>query len=371
MIVMLAMCLTGAPTAFASPARTGLLCNGKWRIATSELVRQFISFSGVAGVTPSLAWAVGERRLGPHGIRPVIERWDGTTWTVVRSAKVGKLTQVFGVAAADVTHAWAVGAANAGLHWKPYVEQFDGVSWSAAPVQSPGPRDSSLFGTVAISDDDAWSVGSRTRRTQGRSEALVERWNGTEWRIVRTPRVPHSDDTVLRSVSAVNSGDAWAVGSAEQDVVRGSRPLVEHWDGASWTIVPTPELDATSEFVSVVARASNDVWAVGDLRDQESPLAEHWDGSRWNVVKVRHAGRTASLRGVTATSANVYAVGFHQGLNPLVERWDGKSFVRVQMPRSGRQHADSLVSVDTDGETVWGVGARNGQRAHPLVDYVC
>jgi hypothetical protein len=302
----------------------------------------------------------------------VIERWDGTAWTIVPTAKLGAVTSLFGVAAVDPSHAWAVGTRGQG-HGKPLVEQFDGVSWTIASVQTPGLGDSALTGVAAVSDDDAWSVGYRSRRTTGNPEALVEHSSGTDWTIVGTPRVPHSDYTQLSSVSAVSSTDVWAVGISQQHPRRGPRPLVEHWDGTSWSIVPTPDPGAGSAFYSVAARASDDVWAVGYiLRNTGLPLAEHWDGSRWNIVKVDHPGMRVALTGVTATSTDVYASGVHQGHVPLVLRWDGTSFERVSMPRpGGRLGASALWALGTDGSTVWGAGLHVGHGSHPLVEYVC
>jgi hypothetical protein len=253
------------------------------------------------------------------------------------------------------------------------VEQYDGVSWALVSTPGPGPGSSSLSGIDAIADNDVWSVGYRTRRRTDQEEAFVEHWNGTQWSIVTTPRLPHSFVTFLSSVSGVASNDVWAVGMSEQHAGLGARPLIEHWNGSVWSIVPSPDPGIGSALVSVEPRASDDVWAVGyTIRNGFEALAEHWDGSSWNVVKVSHPGKTAFLTGVTATSSDVYAVGMHQGRRPLVERWSGSSFQRVSMPRSGgRLGRDGLWAIGTDGSTVWGVGEHDGHGERTLVDYLC
>jgi len=105
---------------------------------------------------------------------------------------------------------------------------------------------------------------------------LIEHWDGRAWRIVPSP---DTGGGYLNSVSAVSTRDIWAVGN-----VRGE-PLTEQWDGARWTIVPnprgpdrppTPGYDSRSLW-GVVAIAPRDVWAVGTVHDGELPLIEHWN----------------------------------------------------------------------------------------------
>src|SRR5205823_1743099 len=79
-------------------------------------------------------------------------------------------------------------------------------------------------------------------------------------------------------VAAVASNDVWAVGAWQ------SRPgfpwsaMIEHWDGASWTRTPIPDLPGGTVLASVSRAAPDDVWAVGTM-DPDYPLTMHWDGS--------------------------------------------------------------------------------------------
>jgi hypothetical protein len=95
--------------------------------------------------------------------------------------------------------------------------------------------------------------------------------------------------TFLQGVSGSSATDVWTVGYAERpraDV----GTLAEHFDGTTWTIVPTPVDHGALYAVSAIAH--DDVWAVGeDNREpfREKPLAMHWNGSSWieDSVKVR------------------------------------------------------------------------------------
>jgi hypothetical protein len=363
-----------APAALASRGNAGplaLVCDGAWHVAPSQHSKQFSFLNAVDGVTPTLAWTVGSRVGAGNRIRPVIERWDGNIWTIVPSPHVGGFTHLKGVAAADASQAWAVGdhLAHTRRHQtKLMAEQFVGGTWSIVPAQSPGPGASSLDGVAAVSDNDVWSVGFRSRPHQFNSpEALAEHWDGSRWTIVPTPRLPGSSNTQLVSVAAVGANDVWAVGFAQLNS-RGPRPLAEHWNGTAWSVVPTPNPGAGFVFASVAARATDDVWAVGyaNFAGVARPLAEHFDGSRWSLVKVGHPGRNAFLTGVSATPSDVYAVGGSQ-YHALVERWNGTAFERISVPRS---RGGNLGSLGTDGSTTWGVGSRAGGK-RPLVEYVC
>jgi hypothetical protein len=80
----------------------------------------------------------------------------------------------------------------------------------------------------------------------------------------------------------------------------------------SWTVTETPNPGSTfNELNGVAATFPHNAWAVGDYSDgtfdQTQTLIEHWDGSTWSQVPSPSAG---SLIGVAATSPNnAVAVG--------------------------------------------------------------
>jgi photosystem II stability/assembly factor-like uncharacterized protein len=79
---------------------------------------------------------------------------------------------------------------------------------------------------------DAWAVG--TTITTGGDTAVIEHFDGSDWRITASPDVAGVHNTGLRAVAAVAADNAWAVGSA------GPGSLIEHWDGTSWHKVASP-----------------------------------------------------------------------------------------------------------------------------------
>ena len=86
---------------------------------------------------------------------------------------------------------------------------------------------------AAVADDDVWSVGRSGRLT------LTEHWDGTSWTVVPSPNGNPNPPAGIRfanwlaGASALSTNDVWAVGYFfENDAVR-QRTLILHWDGAA------------------------------------------------------------------------------------------------------------------------------------------
>jgi hypothetical protein len=166
------------------------------------------------------------------------------------------------------------------------------ASWSVVPSPNGGAGDNTLLGVTALSPADAWAVGEVSDPGGGPSP-LVEHWDGDAWTVVPSPTT--GEGAGLAAVAGISSTDVWAVGrfnvggTSEAD----GRTLVEHWDGSEWTIMPSPNAGLESRgngtLAGVFALASDDVWAVGSHYPREKqptlqPLIEHWNGEKWKVV---------------------------------------------------------------------------------------
>lgn len=114
-------------------------------------------------------------------------------------------------------------------------------------------------------------------------------------------------------MSAQRADDVWAVGFYGADTSHGvrQRTLVEHWDGSTWTQVPSPNASRKDCLLTgVSAVAADDVWAVGYVAGGESSFVEHWNGASWSLGESPDPGTGSILAGVTARSAtNAWAVG--------------------------------------------------------------
>jgi hypothetical protein len=274
----------------------------------------------VATISSDDAWAVGYQRDADHpGEATLTQHWDGNSWTVVPSASDGSWSQSLeDVAAVSSSDVWAVGTGDG-----PLTEHWDGTSWSVVPTPDPTPAYESwirLESIAAIAPGDVWAVGSYEVGLD-EPQMLVEHWDGAAWSVVATPDRPRFSQQ-LYGVSASSANDAWAVG------VSGIRSLIEHWDGTSWRTVPNHVPDSAYVYLrSVAAVNGSDAWAIGNTGlGGPSSFIEHWDGSSWSLVpvsdQVAHAGLLADISAVS--SNDVWAVGGPEyGAEALIEHWDG------------------------------------------------
>ena len=232
-------------------------------------------------------------------------------------------------------------------------------TWSAVPTPSTSTA-SRLNGVAFASRDDGWAVGTRKA---GHLATLTEHWNGSSWTIVPSPNASKRWN-VLLDVSAAGPRDVWAVG-ADYD----GGGMAMHWNGVRWRIVPTPKTNAM-QLVGVTVIATDDAWAVGNV----GKGIEHWDGRRWSVVPGAAVSGSYRLNGVDAISiSDIWAVGLHSSgktsePETLAERWNGAKWVRE--PMSFRAHDITLYDVSVAApDDAWAVGyvqSKQGAPRHTL-----
>jgi hypothetical protein len=329
-------------------------------------------FLAVTAISGSDVWAVGYYYTGTIGLTglTLTEHWDGISWSVVTSPNVGTLQNgLFGVAGISSTDMWAVGyylSAN-GTPDQTLVEHWNGTSWEVVNSPNESTHDNFLRGVAPISSNDVWAVGYYDTGNGTPDQTLVEHWDGFTWSVVPSPNVGTFDR--LYGVAAVSSSDVWAVGTAGQT-------LVEHWDGSTWSVVPSPNVGTFDYLYGVAALSSSDVWAVGwyDIGTTDQTLVEHWNGSTWSVVSSPDVGTMRNyLYGVAAvSSSNIWAAGYY--LNgtvgrTLVEHWDGSTWSVVSSPDVGPYTNDLNGVAAVSANDVWAVGDYiNGTTAQTLVE---
>ena len=337
-------------------------------------IRPFPFHSDLAAVSASSAsdiWAVGQS--GVH--------FDGQKWTAFALPKIaGDLTSgITGVADLAPNNVWSVGNINISQqNPNQIIEHFNGTQWSVSqgPVFQPSDQPS-LQGLTPISASDMWAAGSILTTISGFQEAfpLFEHFDGTSW----TATIDESNlNSFIFGVSADDTDDVWAVGS----VALGAT-FIEHFDGTSWSVVPSSGPgNGQKNLFGVTAIAPNDAWAVGffvEVLNQDRPqktLIEHWDGKSWKVVPSPNVGGQNSqtisnqLRGVIAVSANdVWAFGDTDAFGPskitnLVLHWNGTVWAIVPAPSPNPRH--TLIDDVITGGTVipqgnlWLVGVADG-----------
>jgi hypothetical protein len=308
------------------------------------------------------AWAVGIQFKNANTIIDTLtQHWSGQSWTVVPSPSPHNNVDILSaVADLSPTNAWAVGYGQGSSGFsRALIEHFNGASWRVVPAANDSQSvEDTLSALTAVSANDVWAVGSHFDTTIGGDDSFFEHWNGQNWSIVPSPSgVFHLDALV-----AISSTDIWtAVGS----LTTFSSTTFEHWNGQSWSIVSGPGVNnANNGIARIAAVSSQDVWAVGTSkapgrRTPTLPLIEHWNGSTWSIVPSPATGTFAAfLSGVTAlSSTDAWAVGGTFTGSPVVEHWDGSQWSLVSVPVSTGAFNNQLSAVSSlPGGTVIAVG---------------
>jgi hypothetical protein len=318
---------------------------------------------GVAALSSDDVWAVGGYLDRQNDIyRTVIEHWDGASWRVVPSPDAGQDdAELHGVAASSKDDVWAVGAHGA----RTLVEHWNGRSWSIVPSPSPSSKhpipfeeDNELLGVAVVSASNVWAVGSTSKRSEILAHPLIEHWDGRSWKVVPSPKT----DGGLNAVSAIAPNDVWAVGgnlgNPDKDAYR---IVIQHWDGREWRLLQGYPTTGNPELKAVDGTASDDVWMVGvrwgGENEWEKALTLHWNGK---ALSVTAGPRKVVLRGIIAFSrSDAWTVGNVTGSKlqsiDLVRHWNGRGWT-IASPT--RRWESQLWAVDAvSAHDIWAVGS--------------
>lgn len=239
-------------------------------------------------------------------------------------------------------------------------------TWSIVPSANFGSNACTLHAVAAVSASDVWAVGWYYNISINAFQTLTEHWNGTSWSGVPSPNAS-SGLNQLYSVAAVSTNDVWAVGEYLNNSNGNTEILIEHWDGSSWSVVssPNPGL-TTSALYGVTAVSASNIWAVGYANsssiDDSQGLVEQWNGTSWSVVSGPTVGSSSYLEGVTQVpgSSNLWAVGNYlnssAGTQTLIEQWNGTSWNVVSSPNVGSGANALLSAAASSANGVWSVG---------------
>ena len=96
------------------------------------------------------------------------------------------------------------------------------------------------------------------------------------------------------------------------DITKPPADIAELWNGTRWTEIPAAEpAGSTSLLLGVSCRIASDCTATGwwspSNTSESFPLINHWDGTRWAVVPSPHP---ASLNDAVLASVSCPATGY-------------------------------------------------------------
>jgi hypothetical protein len=274
------------------------------------------------------------------------------------------------------TDGWVMGSfTNSGLFFQQYFAHWDGRRWTIMPFTGPLDKATveghtpALSGVAAVSPTDAWAVGALdVAPFSGDAKgAIIEHWDGSTWSVVPNPASAPSSGGRLDALKVISATDVWAAGR-RQNASGTDIPLVEHWDGKAWHIVPVPSGASPSVLSSISGSGAHDIWvAGGQLRpgttNIAAPLVEHWDGTAWHVASLPDIGANgAKATGIYAASSGdawvTNLVAPNPGTPGVFLHWDGTNWTKVQVPGPQEFGVTSQYSgiAGTGPDDVWAAG---------------
>jgi hypothetical protein len=257
---------------------TGLLVNGSsYTLKLAKLPFSITtgSLTAVDCITATDCFAVGSAKY-PSQTKTLIERWDGTAWTIVPSPNKSNGGSFTGVDCVTSSDCWAVGSLLA--HW-------NGTAWSMVDTGTPFTTMNSIS---CIASNDCWATaaGESTQPT-------VLHWNGTAWTYTAIPPQAPGSFVTLNGVACTSASNCLVVGKSGY-----VNPYAALWNGTTWSLktaaaptggstgCPSATPCNRSELAGVSCVSATSCYAVGSWSTPYSTksLIEHWDGIAWSIM---------------------------------------------------------------------------------------
>ncbi len=303
------------------------------------------ALAAVSCIAANACIAVGDELDGAGMGLPLIERWDGSIWSV-QASPVGRGGSLAGVSCVSATACMAVGAtSNAAGSTVSLAERWDGVTWSIVPTPAIAGAPFTILSAVSCSAAAACTaVGSTTAPVFG---AVAERWNGSAWSLQAMATPGDGEEGFMTGVSCTSATSCIGAG----DYINSSFTyvtLAERWNGTAWTVQPTPNPSGAFllQVTGLACSSASACTAVGWT--DSGALVMHFDGSTWQLQPTPPPSGppfvTPMLNGVSCGGAGAcISVGSFAGT--LAERWNGTAWSLTSTPNMPGVLNSDLVSV--------------------------
>jgi hypothetical protein len=236
--------------------------------------------SGVAckqqGATPYCV-AVGLSQVASGDDSPLLETWNGSTWSLVSVPEPSRSinASLASVACASASACMAIGGFNSVVARGDFADHWNGKTWSLESM--PNPTGAGLASVSCGGATTCVAVGSTVDDGASPPDSpFVEDWNGTTWTIVATPIIAAS--ALLQGVSCTGATVCEAVGLS-YPASGGEQALAERLAAGSWAIQATPEPSTYADLDALRCLSGSVCTAVGLYMDSGgyiNTLAEHY-----------------------------------------------------------------------------------------------
>lgn len=317
------------------PGLAETLSGNSWNLTANPIpspaTKRSVFANEVSCASPTRCLFVGEH-FGSRGpAADLAESWNGTTWKILAATNPAgtTLSGLDDVACPTTRFCLAVGfAGRTGqrFHATAYTWR-NGTTWRQISVPSPRhSRNSELGGLSCANAANCMAVGNFTSAA-GKYLPYAARWHSGIWKLLSTPAIAGQRDTVFQGDSCPSATRCVAVGVVGARVFHA---FAEVWSRGKWHVSTVRR--SFSAFSGVSCPALSRCLAAG--ANGSLPLIEAWNGRTWTT---QHPVRTGApntgdlfTHVSCVTSSHCEAVGF--SYNPsvvantdltLAEVWDG------------------------------------------------
>ncbi|HEV2377773.1 MAG TPA: hypothetical protein VGS19_37125 [Streptosporangiaceae bacterium] len=358
-----------AGSTLAAPAGAASVARALWQIQDSpNATAPSGQLESVSCSSADACTAVGANTSTRGLTVTLAERWNGTSWQPQHTPQPepvvpGSVPGLFGVSCPTPAFCEAVGTSQVGGTGISLAYGWNGSAWKQQSFPVPlGSTAANLEQVSCTSASFCEAVGSYQDGTSGTFVALAAQWDGSSWRLQRTPAQTGSFRVILRGVSCVSAQFCEAVGDAQ-----GVGAFAQRWNGTSWHLQGPAAASAVSCVSTVFCEGVG--FGGGAL----------WDGSSWTAQTIPAPADSTfvSLNGVSCvTKAFCEAVGqyFDNSGNAfsLGVTWNGTSWALQTTPNPPAATSTGLNQVScaavTSCETAGDSQLTNSSGQVPLVE---
>jgi hypothetical protein len=228
----------------------------------------------------------------------------------------------------------------------PYVESYNGTTWTETTDLNTPRKDLSAGGTYTSNIAFGGETGGGTKRAE------TEVWNGSSWTEVadlnRTVQQPGG--------CGASSTSALAVAGLSPGTVA----LTEVWNGSSWT--ETGDLGTARIYPGVSGIATAALAFGGGLDPGTTANTEQFNGSSWTELNNLNTSRSG-VRGFGTYTATIAVGGNAPAGSPgrkLVEDWNGVSWQETTDPSNDYEGAGTSGGSGSASGLVYGNSPYSG-----------
>jgi hypothetical protein len=317
------------------PTRGVLSTEALWWNGRNWHLQQVPTIPGAGLNAVSCASVTGCVAVGGSNTGPLAERWNGAGWRIQPTPNpVGAQAAAFnGISCASAASCMAVGGYMNGTGGQLILaERWNGHEWRLLPAPAPSSQPTNFFIGIACPAPAACiAVGASFDASGNPAGTFAERWNGTRWKVQRTPTQRAPGD-VLASVWCKSVTACIAAGNTTAGT------LAERLSGTRWSVLRTPNQPSTQgDFLNTVSCTSLSACTSVGLAFAGSSfptqtVALRWNGARWSVQPTPLLPGAGNVNNFTvacpAPSTCIAAGGLEDdgpGSKTLIERWRGNA----------------------------------------------